>query len=276
MTQQSAFRLDASRPDAFRLDGRVAAVTGAGSGIGRSVAQVLAAAGASVAVADLNDEWGNATVDAIRAEGGTAFFRHTDVRDRADLDALVAAAVDTYGGLDIQCNIAGIPTPVVPILDVTAEDLDKELAITLRAILYGSQAAAAVMKPAGKGAIVNVSSTMYDVPAPGRLLYYLGKQSVVAVTRILALELGPAGIRVNAIAPGVTLTNFSNRYFVGDDGVVDEERKREWLAHGAGLSPLGITGTPEDQALLVLYLVSDAARFVTGQLIRANGGWTMP
>jgi len=106
--------------------------------------------------------------------------------------------------------------------------------------------------------------------------YAASKAGLVSMTQNLAARWAGDGIRVNAIAPGATLTNFSNRYFVGDDGVVDEERKREWLAHGAGLSPLGITGTPEDQALLVLYLVSDAARFVTGQLIRANGGWTMP
>lgn len=272
MTSDASVTGDVS---AFRLDGRVAAVTGGGSGIGRAVAQVLARAGTAVAVADINDAWGEATAEGIRANGGQALFRHTDVTCREDLDALVDTAVHAFGGLDIQCNIAGAPAPVRPICEVTAEDLDREFGITLRAVLYGCQAAARVMRAAGRGAIVNISSTVHDQPAVGYGLYYLGKQAVAAVTRVLALELGPVGIRVNAIAPGVTLTNFSTRHFVGPDGAVDEERKRRWLAEGAALSPLGLVGTPEDQALLVLYLVSDAARFVTGQLIRANGGWTM-
>jgi 3-oxoacyl-[acyl-carrier protein] reductase len=259
----------------FRLDGRVAVVTGGGSGIGRAVAQVLASAGAAVVIGDINDAWGEATVAGIRAGGGTAVFQHTDVTRREDLDALVDAAVRTFGGLNIQCNIAGVPAPTRPMTELTAEDLDRELGITLRAVLYGCQAAVPALTAAGGGAIVNISSTVYDLPAPGYGLYYLGKQAVTGVTRMLALELGPAGIRVNAIAPGVTLTNFSTRHFAGPDGSVDEERKQRWLADGAARSPLGLVGTPQDQALLVLYLVSDASRFVTGQLVRANGGWTM-
>lgn len=259
----------------FRCDGRAVAVTGAGSGIGRAVAEALAGAGARVAVADLDAERGRETVDRITADGGEAFFHHTDVRRRADLDGLVATVVDRYGRLDAQCNIAGVPCPPRPLIEVTEEDVDRELAISLKAVLYGCQAAAAVMVPAGRGAIVNISSTAADIPAARHGLYHLGKLSVVGLTRTLALELGPAGVRVNAIAPGATLTNFSARYFTGPDGVVDEERKSAWLAEMAALSPLGLVGDPQDQALLVLYLVSDAARFVTGQLIRANGGWSM-
>lgn len=259
----------------FSCDGRVAAVTGAGSGIGRGVARALAAAGAAVAVADIDEDRGRETVDQIAATGGQAFFHRTDVRRRADLDGLVAAVLDRYGRLDAQCNLAGVPCPPRPLTEVTEEDLDRELAISLKAVLFGCQAAAAVMVPAGHGTIVNISSTAADIPAAGHGLYHLGKLSVVGLTRTLALELGPAGIRVNAIAPGATLTNFSARYFTGPDGVVDEERKRAWLADMAALTPIGLVGDPRDQALLVLYLVSDAARFVTGQVIRANGGWSM-
>jgi 3-oxoacyl-[acyl-carrier protein] reductase len=236
---------------------------------------MLAAAGASVVVGDINDAAGQATVESIRARDGRAEFAHVDVAQREDVDALVATAVQRFGGLDILCNIAGVPAPVRPMLEVSIDDVNREFATTLRACLYGCQAAAPVMAATGRGAIVNISSTVYDQPAAGYGLYYLGKQAVTALTRVLALELGPAGIRVNAIAPGVTLTNFSTRYFTGPDGTVDEQRKQEWLARGAARSPLGIVGTPEDQALLVLYLVSDASRFVTGQLLRANGGWTM-
>jgi 3-oxoacyl-[acyl-carrier protein] reductase len=99
--------------------------------------------------------------------------------------------------------------------------------------------------------------------------------AVAGLTRTLALELGRHGVRVNAIAPGATLTNFSARNFTGEDGSVDEARKAAWIGAMSERSPLKMIGTPEDQAFLVLYLVSDAARFVTGQLIRANGGWSM-
>lgn len=259
----------------FRLDGRVAVVTGGGSGIGRAVAQTLARAGAAVVVGDINATSGAATVADIEAAGGRAVFRRTDVTVRTDVSALVSTATETFGGLDIMCNIAGVPSPVRPMLEVTDSDLDRELSISYKSVLYGCQAAGEVMRRNGRGAIVNISSTAADLPGAGYGLYHLGKVAVVCLTRTLALELGPAGVRVNAIAPGATLTGFSTRHFTGPDGAVDEERRRQWLADMAARSPLGLVGTPEDQALLVLYLVSDAARFVTGQTVRANGGWSM-
>lgn len=259
----------------YRLDGRVAAVTGAGSGIGRGIAEALADAGAAVVAGDIDVAGGEETVRRIGGAGGRALFHRTDVTRRGDLTALVDAAVATFGALDIQCNIAGVPSPVREMVEVTDEQLDRELAITLKAVLYGCQAAAAVMVPAGRGAIVNISSTAADIPVAGYGLYHLGKLAVSGLTRTLALELGPRGVRVNAIAPGATLTGFSARNFTGPDGEVDEERKAAWIDGMAARSPLHMVGTPEDQALLVRYLVSDAARFVTGQVVRANGGWSM-
>lgn len=260
---------------AFRLDDRVAVVTGGGSGIGRAVAQTLARVGAAVVVGDIDATSGAATVAGIEATGGRAMFRRTDVTAQADVVGLVAAATEAFGGLDIMCNIAGAPSPAKPLLQVAESDFDRELTISVKSVLYGCQAAAEVMVRRGRGAIVNISSTAVDLPGAGYGLYHLGKVAVVCLTRTLALELGSAGIRVNAIAPGATLTGFSARHFTGPDGVVDEERRRKWLADMAERSPLGRVGTPEDQALLVLYLVSDAAQFVTGQTMRANGGWSM-
>jgi 3-oxoacyl-[acyl-carrier protein] reductase len=261
--------------DAFRVDGRVAVVTGAGSGIGQAVARTLAGAGAAVLVADVNGAAGQSTVDDIAAAGGRALFARTDVSRPSDVEDAVARAEAELGGFDIMCNIAGVPSPVRPMSEVTEAELDRELSLTLKAVLYGCQAAARRMTRDGRGAIVNISSTVVDVPAAGYGLYHLGKLAVAGLTRTLALELGPHGVRVNAIAPGATLTNFSARNFTAADGTVDTDRRDAWIAGMAGRSPLNMVGDPEDQALLVLYLVSDAARFVTGQVVRANGGWSM-
>ena len=200
----------------------------------------------------------------------------TDVRRRSDLDAAAGLAMSEFGRLDIQCNIAGVPPKPVELADASDDDLDAELDVTLKGVLHGCQAAIPLMRAGGGGVIVNMSSTSIDIPAPLSGLYHLGKTAVAALTRILALELGPSNIRVNAIAPGVTLTSFSTRHFTAPDGSIDEARRDEWVTTMAAKSPLGIVGDPVDQALLVAYLVSDAARFITGQVVRANGGWSMP
>jgi 3-oxoacyl-[acyl-carrier protein] reductase len=202
-------------------------------------------------------------------------FVRTDVTSQLDVQNLVQTAVREFGRLDVQCNIAGRPSPVRDMVDVSEDELDAELRGTLKAVWYGCQAALPGLIASGRGSIINISSTSVDLPAAGYGLYYLGKQAVAGLTRILALEFGRHGIRVNAIAPGATMTNFSRRNFTNPDGSVDEERKDAWIGSMATRSPLGMVGTAEDQALLVLYLASDAARFVTGQLIRANGGWSM-
>jgi 3-oxoacyl-[acyl-carrier protein] reductase len=261
---------------AFSLEDRVAVVTGGGSGIGRAIALTLSGAGAAVAVGDINDGWGEATCDLVREAGGRAVFEHADVARAGDYRSLVERAASDFGGVDILCNLGGPPAPFVDLCDLTEDQLDTVLSTHLKSIVWGCQAAVPHMSAERGGAIVNMASTAADKPSAGNGLYNLAKSGVISLTRVLALELGPRNIRVNAIAPGATLTNFSRRYFTDEDGQIDERRRDQWLQQMAGLSPLGITGTPEDQAWLVLYLVSQASRFVTGQVVRANGGWSMP
>ena len=260
--------------NAFDLTGRVAVVTGAGSGIGEATAKILAEAGAAVVAADIDADASAATAEAIVRAGGTALAHRADVARRGDHDTLAAAAVERFGGLHIWCNVAGIADDST-IEEVSEERLDHVLGVNLKGVLFGCQAAMAVMRPARDGVIVNVSSTGIDVPVAGNGVYALSKAAVAMLTMTLAVEAGPYGIRVNATAPGATVTNFSMRHLIGPDGRRDEAAFEAFLARMAGLSPLGIVGDATDQALQILYLVSPAARYVTGNIFRANGGQSM-
>lgn len=260
----------------FALDGRVAVVTGGASGIGRATARVLSAAGARVVVVDLDGEGAMETASDIGSAGGIAVGCKVDVRSKADIAYALSAAKSKFGGLDILCNIAGAPAHTSPLVDASVKDVHREIDLTLVPLLHSCRAARHLLCASAHAAIVNVCSTSIDLPAAGSGVYHIGKLAVAGATRTLALELGADGIRVNAIAPGVTLTGFSSRHFSDADGRVDPQRKREWVDKMSSMSPLSMVGDPSDQALLVLYLVSDASRFVTGQIMRANGGWSMP
>ncbi len=250
--------------EAFDLSGRVAVLTGAASGIGRSTAQVLSGAGATVVLGDIDEKGAQATADEIGSRGGTALPLRTDVTKRSDIDALVDRAAGDYGRVDIMGNIAGIPHNQM-VADVTDEDFERILAINLKSVFYGCQAALRVMTPQKSGSIINISSGAIDTPAPTLACYAMTKAAVAMLTKTLAMEAGQAGIRVNALAPGVILTNFSRQHFVDADGTVNEERLQQYKQRFGAMSPLGRIGTPEDIAWTILYLVSDAASFVTGQ-----------
>lgn len=253
-------------PDAFDLTGRAAVVTGAGSGIGRATAETLAAAGAKIVAGDIDE---TAAKETSERTGGVA--RRCDVTVKADVDALIDHAVSEFGRLDIVCNVAGIPSDGL-IADVTEAEVDRVFAVNVKGALFGCQAALRVMIPQGSGAIVNVASAAIDAPAPRYGLYSMTKAAVAQLTKTLALEAGPHGIRVNTIAPGATLTEMTKRHLMEPDGTLNPEKYDAFVARMRKQSPLGIIGEPEDQARLILYLVSDAGRFCTGQIWRANGG----
>ena len=260
--------------EVFRLDGRVAVVTGAASGIGQSVAEVLAQAGARVVLGDLDAEGAAAVANAIRATGAEAVAQGCNVAVREDVDALVARATSEFGGLDVLCNVAGVPADG-PLESLGDDDFDRVVAINVKGTLYACQAAIPAMAERGGGSIINVSSGAIDLPVAGYGLYSITKASVAQLTHSLAQEVGDRGIRVNALAPGATITNFTKRRLERDaDGNVDEASLEQFVGSMESMSPLGRVGEAVDQAWLVLFLASEASRFCTGQIWRSNGGAT--
>jgi 3-oxoacyl-[acyl-carrier protein] reductase len=257
----------------FRLDGQVAAVTGGASGIGDATAQVLASAGAAVVIGDIDEEGAQRTAKQIEADGGRAVALRTDTSRRADVDALVDRAVSQYGQLDVMCNVAGIGY-AKPVTDITDDDFDRLVNINLKGVLLGCQAALRVMTPRHSGCIVNVSSTAIDCPYPNQALYGMTKAGVAYLSQVLGVEAAANGIRVNAIAPGSTPTNFGRFRYA--DGKVDAEAEAQMMTNMEALTPLGFLGEAMDQALLILYLASPAARWATGNIWRVNGGQARP
>ena len=261
-----------SQADPFDLSGRVAVVTGAGSGIGRATAQQLAAAGAYVVCADVNASAAEATADGI---GRTASAAGLDVTDRAAVFALLDGTAAEQGRLDILVNVAGI-IRTARVVDVDPADLDAVLDVNFKGTFHGCQAAARIMCAAGGGSIVNTASGAVDTAQPEIMSYSVSKAAVVQLTRNLAVEVGRYGVRVNAVAPGLVRTAMTERHYLLPDGSVDETARAAAERPLRRMSPLGMIGEPEDIAHAVRYLVSDAARFVTGQIVRPNGGVTMP
>jgi 3-oxoacyl-[acyl-carrier protein] reductase len=257
---------------AFDVSGLVAVVTGAGSGIGRGTALHLAAAGATVVCADIDAAAAGATAEQA---GGGSYPVPADVAQRGCVERLVSGVVERHGRVDAMCNIAGIITEA-PLLELSEGEFNRITAVNLKGVLFGCQAAGRVMAAAGRGAIVNMSSAVVDRPAAGFGAYSMTKAGVAQLTKTLAVELGPRGVRVNAIAPGITVTAITERHYTRADGTIDQEARAARLAALGALSPLGAVGMPADIAFAVRYLLSDASRFVTGQVLRVNGGAMMP
>ena len=236
---------------------------------------MLAAAGATIVGGDIDEAAREATADEIIADGGTAVTLRTDVTSGPTSTRSSTAAQADFGRVDIMGNIAGIPHNKM-VADCTDEEFERILAINLKSVFYGCQAAIRHMIPQGSGNIVNISSGAIDTPAPTLACYGMTKAAVAMLTKTLATEVGRHGIRVNAIAPGMILTNFSRHNFTDAEGNVIPEKLEQYHKRAGAMAPLGRAGEAEDVARTFLYLVSDAAAFVTGQIERPNGGVSMP
>lgn len=258
----------------FSLESRTAVITGAASGIGRETACILARAGARLILADIDAAGLAITAGLINDQGGTAHIRPANVADRADVEALAADAAER-NGVDIWINAAAIHF-AAPMLEAPPAATERLLSINLLGTYWSCAAAARVMQPRGKGSIINFSSTGADRPTPGISAYAMAKAAVNMLTRTAATEFGPLGIRVNAVAPGFVDTPMVSFRYADETGAINPARREEVLRLLSESTPLGEIGTPRDIALAILYLASDASRHVTGQILRVNGGASMP
>jgi NAD(P)-dependent dehydrogenase (short-subunit alcohol dehydrogenase family) len=246
----------------YGFDGKVALVTGASGGIGRATALAFAASGARVVVSDVNDVAGEETVALIAAAGGTALYQRCNVADAGEVKALVTRAVQAYGRLDFAHNNAGITNTVADEYDDAV--WDRTMSINLSAVMYCMREEAAVMLPQGKGAIVNTASMMGLVGNGMQPAYVASKHGVVGLTRHGALRWAQAGIRVNAVCPGVIETPMTAP-------IANDPNLRLVIEK---MTPMGRMGRAEEIAAAVLWLCSDQASFVTGHPLVIDGGST--
>lgn len=249
-------------PDA--MQGKVALVTGAASGIGRATALDFASAGAAVVVSDIDADGGEETVARIRAAGGEATFIRADVSRADEVAMLVGNAVERYGRLDCGCNVAGITSTRRMLPEFPDEAWHRVIAVNLTGVFYCMKQEVGQMLRQGSGSIVNLASAAGLVGVAGHHAYVASKHGVVGLTRTAALELAQSGIRVNAVCPGYVHTPMA----------VPAGVPPERAAQLGALQPVGRLGTPEEVAALVLWLCSDAASFVTGAALPVDGGYT--
>ncbi|MEW1952351.1 SDR family oxidoreductase [Terrabacter sp. NPDC080008] len=245
-----------------RLEGRVALVTGAASGIGRATARRLAEEGAAVLLTDVNDTLGAETTEKLRATGAAVDYLHHDVASEADWEAAVAKAVEEFGRLDILVNNAGLGD-LAAIEDTTLADWQRTISIDQTGVFLGMKTAAPHLKASGRGAVVNISSIFGTSGGfGGSPAYHAAKGAVRTLTKNIALHWAAEGVRVNSIHPG----------FI-DTPILDQAKGTPIEQAMTDLTPMGRLGRPEEIAAGVAYLVSDDASFVTGAELYIDGGF---
>lgn len=267
-----------NQQDAFRLDGKVALITGGARGIGAECARVLAAAGATVMVTDVLSEAGLGTASSIQATGGTAHYLDLDVTSEDAWRKVIDATVARYGGLDVLVNNAGIEI-MGPVADLRIEDFRRMMAINVDGVMLGMKQAVLAMRPGGSagrgGSIVNMSSVAGLIGVPWLSAYGASKGAVRIMTKDVAVECGRLGygIRCNSVHPGVVDTEMADSFFDNNmqfSGATREQIQAAFLA----AHPLGRIGVPRDIANAVRFFASEASSWITGVELPVDGGWT--
>lgn len=244
------------------LEGKVAIVTGASSGIGEAIAISFAAGGAKVVVSDINEEGGTKVVDTIKSNGGEAVFIKADTSKPEDNEQLVAQTVKQFGKLDIAVNNAGIGGPAATAADYSIEDWDKVIAINLSGVFYGLRYQIPALQANGGGSIINMASVLGQVGTPLSPAYVAAKHGVVGLTKSAALGYADQKIRINAVGPGYIKTP-----------LLEKSLSQEQMDALVQQHPIGRLGESQEIAELVLWLASDKASFVTGTYYAADGGF---
>jgi NAD(P)-dependent dehydrogenase (short-subunit alcohol dehydrogenase family) len=249
-----------------RLQDKVAVITGAADGIGHAIAKAFAAEGAQVVMGDIDDAKGEAAAQAIRASGGKAAYQHCDVALDADIAALVATGA-ALGHLDVLVNNAAIAIGGFPVHQMTDDQWNRLITVNLTSVFRGCKHALPHMIAQGRGSIINMASAQGHIGLDGWTAYAGAKGAVMAMTRQMAVEFGPAGVRVNSISPGTIATPMN----VGVVAELGDHIARAWVK----MHPLGRIGEPGEVAEAAVYLASDLAGFTTGIDLRVDGGLTV-
>lgn len=246
-----------------QLEGKVALITGAATGIGEVTARLFAHEGAAVVVADINEDKGRAVVEALTKNGSSAVFVRTDVTKEADVEKAVRVAVDHFGRLDIMVNNAGIVGAIGSILHTDAAHWKATISVLLDSVFYGTKHAGRQMVAQGSGVILSLSSIAGVMGGQGPHAYTAAKHAVVGLTRSAASELSPHGIRVNAVAPAATITPMVEMVRGGREAA---------LQYAADVSPLKTAQMPEEIAGVLLFLAGPSAAHITAQTITVDSG----
>ncbi|WP_047154689.1 SDR family oxidoreductase [Aneurinibacillus tyrosinisolvens] len=248
------------------LQGKTAIVTGAGSGMGKAIAQLFTQQGANVVFADLNLAAAQAAVDSYQPEQANAV--QVNVSIDSQVETLIQDTLKTFDQLDIVVNCAGVPQVFTPIEELSLEQWNQIMDVNLKSIFLTSKYAVPVMKKQQRGAIVNIASIAGVRARPGLNAYCASKGAAIMLTKALALELAPYKIRVNAINPGPAETPMLGQFLKGDGAQKEDDKKKIFLDS----VPLGSLIQPDDIAQAALYLASDLAKIVTGEILNVDGG----
>lgn len=252
----------------MRLEGKVAVVTGAASGMGKAIAELYAAEGAKVVIADMNFDGADAVVQGISSNGGTAKAVKVNVTSQKDIDNMIDTAVNEFGTLDILVNNAGIMDGFEPVGEISDEKWDLIFDVNTKGVMRGTRKAIPIFLEKGKGVIINTASTGGVNGAHAGAAYGASKHAVVGMTKNTGYMYAGSGIRCNAIAPGGVETN------IGSTMTNISEFGAGRLQPVHGLMPR--SGKPEEIAQVALFLASDESSFVNGTVIVADAGWTSP